>query len=186
MIYLELFYTFFLIGLFTFGGGYAMIPMIQEQVLSKGWISQNELTNFISLSEMTPGPFAVNISTFIGNNTAGILGAISATFGVILPSFIIIIIVSLILNKFLKNRFVKAGLKGVRPIILSLILATAITFFFKAVMPNGNDIYSFDRRVLALLIILFGLAILYKKVNKKALNPIYLLLFSGFLGLLIF
>ena len=163
-----------------------MIPMIQERVLANGWISASELTNFISISEMTPGPFAVNISTFIGSSTAGILGAIVATIGVILPSFIIILIISLILNKFLKNRFVKAGLTGVRPIILSLILATAITFFLNAVLPNKYDIFSFDRKAFGLLIILLGLAFLYKKVYKKSLNPIFLLLFSGLLGLLIF
>ena len=76
MIFLELFITFFLIGLLTFGGGYAMIPMIQDQVVSKGWIDSNALTNFIAISECTPGPFAVNIATFIGSSKAGIFGSI--------------------------------------------------------------------------------------------------------------
>lgn len=186
MIYFELFYTFFLIGLFTFGGGYAMIPMIQEQIVSKGWIALDELQSFIAVSEMTPGPFAINISTFVGNNIAGVLGAVCSTIGVVLPSFIVIIIVSLILNKFMKNRFVKSALVGVRPIILALILSTAITFFLKAVLPSPTDIFSFDRKAFGLLIILFSIAILYKKVNKKTLNPIFLLLLSGLLGLLIF
>ena len=110
MIYFELFYIFFLIGLFTFGGGYAMIPMIQEQVVGKGWMSEAQLTDFIAISETTPGPFAINISTFVGSQTGGILGAVCATLGVILPSFIIILIVSLIISKFLNNRFVKGAL----------------------------------------------------------------------------
>jgi chromate transporter len=122
MIFFELFYTFFLIGLFTFGGGYAMIPMIQDQIVGRGWMNDAQLSDFIAISESTPGPFAINISTFVGSRTAGIGGAICATVGVILPSFIIIILVSIILSKFLKNRFVQGGLNGVKPVILALIL----------------------------------------------------------------
>ena len=107
MIYLELFYTFFLIGLFTFGGGYAMIPMIKEQVVSRGFISESALADFIAISEATPGPFAINISTFVGAEVGGVLGALMSTFGVILPSLIIIIIIAMIMVKFMKNRFVK-------------------------------------------------------------------------------
>ena len=128
MIYFELFYTFFLIGLFTFGGGYAMIPMIQDQIVGKGWMTDAQLSDFIAISETTPGPFAINISTFVGSQTGGILGAVCSTIGVILPSFIIIILVSIILSKFLKNRFVKGALNGVKPVIIALISATAIVF----------------------------------------------------------
>ena len=134
MIYFELFYTFFLIGLFTFGGGYAMIPMIQDQIVGKGWMTDAELSDFIAISETTPGPFAINISTFVGSQTAGILGAICSTIGVILPSFIIIILVSIILSKFLKNRFVKGALNGVKPVIIALILSTAIIFLTKIML----------------------------------------------------
>ena len=121
MIFFELFYVFFLIGLFTFGGGYAMIPMIQEQVVDRGWISSNALSDFIAISESTPGPFAINIATFVGSETAGIFGSICATLGVILPSFIIILIVAYIMNKFLNNKYVRGALDGVRPVILALI-----------------------------------------------------------------
>ena len=107
MIFLELFGTFFLIGLFTFGGGYAMIPMITEQVTAKGWMTTSELSNFIAISEMTPGPFAINISTFVGSKVGGLFGSICATFGVVLPSLIIIIIVAMVLNKFLSNKYIK-------------------------------------------------------------------------------
>ena len=187
MIFFTLFYTFFLIGLFTFGGGYAMIPMITEQVTSNGWMELSELQNFIAVSEMTPGPFAINIATFVGSKVGGILGSICATIGVILPSLIIVIIVAIILNKFLKNRFVKGALFGVRPIVLSLILSTAIVFFFKAVIPYQNGIIStFNRQAFGLFACLVGFMFLYKRVNKKALNPIYLLLLSGLMGLIIF
>ena len=104
MIYLDLFFTFFRIGLFTVGGGYAMLPLIQEAVLAKGWIENTQLINF---SESTPGPFAINISTYIGAEMSGILGAACATLGVVLPSFIIILIVAKYYEKFKTNKIVK-------------------------------------------------------------------------------
>lgn len=189
MIYLQLFYTFFLIGLFTFGGGYAMIPMIEEQVVGNNWISEKSLTDFIAISEATPGPFALNISTFVGNSVGGIFGAICATIGVILPSLIIIIIVAMIMKKFLKNRFVQGALAGVKPIVLALILSTALLLFVKTVFFNGNAIkgdLSFDIRSFTLLIILTGLLIIYKKTQKKNLGPIKLLGISALLGIIIF
>ena len=187
MIFLELFGTFFLIGLFTFGGGYAMIPMITEQVTAKGWMTTSELSNFIAISEMTPGPFAINISTFVGSKVGGLFGSICATFGVVLPSLIIIIIVAMVLNKFLANKYIKGALFGVRPIIMSLILSTAIIFLFKAVIPlNNGKISSFETKSFGLFILLSSIAIIYKRENKKALNPIVLLLLSGLMGLIVF
>ena len=189
MIYLELFYTFFLIGLFTFGGGYAMIPMIQEQVVGRGWISEQSLTDFIAISEATPGPFAINISTFVGNSVGGIFGALCATIGVILPSLIIIIIVAMIMKKFMKNKFVQGALAGVKPIVLALILSTALLLFIKTIFFNGNAIkgdMSFDIRSLTLLIMLSGLLIVYKKTQKKSLGAIKLLGISALLGIIIF
>lgn len=190
MIYLELFYTFFLIGLFTFGGGYAMIPMIQDQIVGRGWLNEGQLTDFIAISESTPGPFAINISTFVGSQTAGPLGALCATIGVILPSFIIIIIIALIMSKFLNNRFVKGALNGVKPIIVALIATTTIVFFIKMALFQGNPLFSqsmtFDRAGVTLLLILSCFAIIYKIYKKKSLNPILLLLLSGVLGIVLF
>ena len=94
MTYLTLFWTFFKIGLFTFGGGYAMLPLIQQYVLGFGWLSEEELVNFVAVSESTPGPFAINIATYVGSSQAGVLGAFFTTLGVVLPSFIIIFIVA--------------------------------------------------------------------------------------------
>ena len=189
MIYLELFYTFFLIGLFTFGGGYAMIPMIQEQVVGRGWISEKSLTDFIAISEATPGPFAINISTFVGNSVGGIFGAICATIGVILPSLIIIIIVAMIMKKFIKNRFVQGALAGVKPIVLALILSTARLLFVKTIFFNGNAIkgdMEFDLRSLTLLIMLSGILIIYKKTKKKSLGAIKLLGLAALFGIILF
>ncbi len=189
MIYFELFYAFFLIGLFTFGGGYAMIPMIQEQVVGKGWISESNLTDFIAVSEVTPGPFALNISTFVGNQVGGVFGAICSTIGVILPSLIIIIIIAIIMKKFMKNKFVQGALNGVKPIVLALILSTALVLLIKVIFFKGGtfkDEYSFDIRSLTLLIILSSTLIIYKKMHKKSLGAIKLLGLSALLGLIIF
>ncbi len=190
MIYFELFYTFFLIGLFTFGGGYAMIPMIEDQIVGKGWMTDAQLTDFIAISETTPGPFAINISTFVGSQTGGIFGAICSTIGVILPSFIIILLVAIILSKFLKNRFVKGALNGVKPVIVALIAVTAVTFFIKTILFSGNAIRSvpmyFDRAAFTLLFVLASFAIIYKINKKKSVNPISLLLLSAFFGIVLF
>ena len=189
MIFFELFYTFFLIGLFTFGGGYAMIPMIQEQVVGKGWISSSALTDFIAISEVTPGPFALNISTFVGNTVGGPFGAVCSTLGVILPSLIIIIIVAIVMNKFITNRFVKGALNGVKPIVLALILSTALILLIKILFFNGQSFqseFNFDKKSLSLLIFLFSYTFISKKINKKSVSPICLLGISALLGIIIF
>ena len=128
MIYLELFLTFFEIGLFTFGGGYAMISLIRDKALTLGWLTEEELLNMIAVSESTPGPIAVNMATFVGSSQGGILGSLVATLGVVLPSFIIILIISAFVRNFLSFKGVKAFLSGVRPCIVALILGTAITW----------------------------------------------------------
>ena len=109
MIIWELFFTFFKIGLFTFGGGYAMIPMIQDEIVTRGWMSMTQLVDFIAISESTPGPFAVNIATFVGESVSGFSGAFAATFGVILPSFIVILLVAKYFMTF-KDNFYVTGL----------------------------------------------------------------------------
>lgn len=190
MIYFQLFYTFFLIGLMTFGGGYAMIPMIQDTVVGNGWMSLTELTDFIAISEATPGPFAVNIATFVGNKVGGVLGSVCTTLGVVLPSFIIILIVAFILSKFLKSKYVRGALNGVRPVVLALILFTAFSFLFRTVLYGGNALFSqeidFDRKSLVLLLLMSGLLFVYKKANKKSLNTLSVLFITAVLGLIIF
>lgn len=190
MIYFELFYVFFYIGLLTFGGGYAMIPMVQDEIVTRGWLSDELLTDFIAISEGTPGPFAINIATMVGSQTGGFLGAVLATIGVALPSFVVILLIAMIMKKILKNRFVKAGLNGVIPVIVSLISATAIIFFIKTIFYQGHDLYTtklyFDRASLAIFILLGLLMIAYKKAKKKSLNPIILLLLGAWLGIFVF
>lgn len=117
MIYLKLFWEFFKIGLFTFGGGYAMLPLIRQTVLSNGWITEKQMVDFIAVSESTPGPLAVNISTYIGVRTAGFWGAAAATLGVILPSFIIIILISRCYVKFQKNKMVNGAMEDRKSVV---------------------------------------------------------------------
>ena len=127
MIYLTLFLTFFKIGAFTFGGGYAMLPLIQEQVQAHGWLTEEQLINFVAVSESTPGPFAVNVSTYVGMETGGVFGAFCATFGVVLPSFIIILLVAHAYEKFQKNRLVQGVMSGLKPAVVGLILAAILS-----------------------------------------------------------
>ena len=127
MICLELFLTFFRIGLFTFGGGYAMLPLIQSEVLAHGWMDMARIVNFIAVSEGTPGPFAVNIATYIGRVTAGIPGAMCATAGVVLPSFLVIRVVASFYERFRKSRMVEGAMTGLRPTVIGLIAASLLS-----------------------------------------------------------
>jgi len=129
MIYLKLFLIFLKIGFVSFGGGYGMISLIREDCLNYGWLTEDELLNFIAVAESTPGPIAVNMATFVGSSQGGILGAFLATLGVVLPSFIIILMIVMFLEHILKYAGVKAVLHGIRPAIVGLILATAVIMF---------------------------------------------------------
>ena len=164
MIYLKLFLTFLEIGAVSFGGGYGMIPLIRDAVMSNGWLSEDEFINFIAISESTPGPLAVNISTFIGSTQAGIAGAFVATLGVVLPSFIIILIIAALINNLLRFRGVQAFLSGIRPCVVALILSTAVTLGLKALFgfENIHSALAVDIRAVAILTILACVGAVYK------------------------
>ena len=185
MIYLELFLTFFEIGLFTFGGGYAMISIIREKTLEFGWLSEAELLNMIAVSESTPGPIAVNMATFVGSTQAGILGSLVATLGVVLPSFIIILLISVLLRNFLKYKGVNAFLGGVRPAVVGLILATAITTGLSVIFSFKNVSTDFtpDVRGIIILAVIVAFAFAFKKIKKKKPSPILMILISAGLGM---
>ena len=188
MIYLQLFLTFFEIGLFTFGGGYAMISLIRDKALALGWLTEGELLNMIAVSESTPGPIAVNMATFVGSTQGGILGSLVATLGVVLPSFIIILLVCAVIHNLLKYKGVQAFLRGVRPCVVALILATAFTMAFSTLL-GITSIYggfSLDIKGLIILTILVAIAIVFKKATKKKPSPILMILISAGLGMLIY
>ena len=114
MILLELFWVFFLIGAFTFGGGYAMIAMVQQQVVSRGWMDAESVIDFVAIAESTPGPIAVNMATFVGAEMGGIVGALCATIGVVLPSFLVILVVARCYQAFQKSKWVQGVMGGLR------------------------------------------------------------------------
>ena len=174
MIYIELFTTFFLIGLFTFGGGYAMISLIQnEVVVNHGWVDATTFTDIIAISQMTPGPIGINSATYIGYTvTDNIWGSIVATLGVCLPSFIIILLIAFLYNQFKKNRWFNAALSGIRPVIPGLIASAAITL----VTPdNFIDWKSW---------ILFAGAFAAVQWGKQ--SPILIIVLGGIAGLLLY
>ena len=147
MIFFKLFYTFFKIGLFTIGGGYAMLPLIQEEVINNGWLPKEEIVNFIAVSESTPGPFAVNISTYIGSVLGGefgvlgsLFGSFCATLGVILPSFIIILIVARFYEKFKTNKIVAGCMTGLKPAVVGLIGGAILSIFLTVFLPEEQSL----------------------------------------------
>lgn len=194
MILIELFIAFFLIGLFTFGGGYAMIPMIQETVLEKGWMeSIDQIYEFIGIAEATPGPFAVNIATFIGFEQFGFFGAAFATLGVVTPSFIIILIIAWLGDKFLKTPLMQNSLKGIRPVVIGLILSVAVGILYKNLFGINLTLSNltfdfFDYKALIIVIIAFILCFSKFKIKGKVrkINPIILILLCGIMGLILY
>lgn len=188
MIYLQLFFEFFKIGLFTFGGGYAMIPLVEEVALSFG-LNPQQILNFIAVAESTPGPIAVNMATFVGTYQGGILGGLVATLGVILPSFIIILLISAVLKNFLKMSGVQSTLSAIRPAVVALILSTGITMFINAIINVeviGVDVFIFDWRALVIITVVAITHVVWKKIKKKAISPILLIVLSGLLGMLLY
>lgn len=134
MILLDLFLTFLTIGAVSFGGGYGMISLIRESVVHHGWLTEEAFMSFVAVSEATPGPLAVNMATFVGSSQAGIPGALAATIGVVLPSFLIILLIAAVISNLLKYRGVQAALSGIRPCVVGLILSTAITLGLKTLL----------------------------------------------------
>jgi chromate transporter len=184
-IYLLLFLEFFKIGLFTFGGGYAMIPLVKEVVLEYGWLTESEFYNFIGICESTPGPIAINMATYIGARQGDLLGSICATVGVILPSFIIIILIAALLKNIIKNSYVQAFLTGIKPVVLGLISSTGLVLLAKAI--GYVDLKTFNFNLVAVIIFSI-LVILYfgiLKLFKKKLSAISVILISAILGILI-
>ncbi len=186
MILLHLFAVFFKIGLFTIGGGYAMIPMIQQDILQLAWATQEELIDFIAISESTPGPFAVNIATFVGMQQGGVLGGALATLGVILPSFLIILLVATCFGHFQENPIVKGALYGLRAAVIGLIAAAALSIFL-ANVAGGVSVWEFIQGKVPNLsfqaVIIAVLAFGFSRWKPK-LHPIWMILFSGVLGIL--
>ena len=180
MIYLQLFWTFFKIGAFTIGGGYAMLPLMQEQVLAHEWMSASQIIDFIAVSESTPGPFAINTATFVGLETAGFFGAVCATLGVVLPSFIIILIVAQIFEKFKNSKTVKGLMTGLKPTVIGLIGSAAVSIAATVFFPVGftSEVFTNVKFYVTLAIFALDLLMAFKKAH-----PIIIICLSAAIGI---
>jgi chromate transporter len=170
---LEVFFVFFKIGLFTFGGGYAMIPIMQQEIIHvQGWMQTTEFLDIVGLAEMTPGVIAVNMATFLGYRlSGGIMGGLIATLGVILPSSVIVFVISLFFQRFRESLYVKRALEFIRPVVIGLIASAAFLLFREAVMDVAG--------------VFIALGAFYLSAFRKV-NPIFILVGMGLVGLLVF
>lgn len=187
MIYLQLFWSFFQVGLFSIGGGYAAMPFIQKQVVElHHWLSMNEFVDIVTISQMTPGPIAINSATFVGTRIGGLAGAVIATLGCITPSCIIVITIAYVYYKYRDLWVMQAVLTGLRPVIVSLIasagLAILLSSLFNQSATSWFNIDFSKTDFVAIILFAAGFALL----RKFKLNPIYVMLGSGVLGLIIY
>ena len=181
----KLFSTFFRIGAFTFGGGYAMLPLIQAEVTAKGWIAEESIVNFVAVSESTPGPIMVNLATYIGSNQAGFLGAFVATLAVVLPSFIIILSVTASLKTALKNKYVQAVLRGLKPCVIGIVLATGIYMVLRNCFGTISAI-QVNMQAIIITALLVASMFCYKHFANKKLSPILLIVISAVAGMVVY
>ena len=180
MILLELSLTFLKIGTFTFGGGYAMLMLIQAEGERRGWLTQEELVDLVALSESTPGPLAVNMATFVGSRTGGLAGALCATCGVILPSFVIILIAAKCYDKFRSSKAVKGIMCGLKPAVIGMIAAAFLTVCRTVFLPDGLQM---EVLTSARSWVLLGLFALCAVLAFKKIHPIGIILLAAAVGI---
>lgn len=188
IIYWQLFSVFFKIGLFSFGGGLAMIAFIQQEIISRNWLTPAEFAQIVTISQMTPGPIAINAATFVGARVCdstpleAFFGALAATLGVSLPSFMLILLVAGSLKKFSNSPAVRAILHGIRPAVIGFLLAAVVVFIKLALFPllPSSIPDTFHPSGLILICLLFYLHY-YRKVS-----PIPLIILAGILGLFLY
>ena len=174
MIYWELFRVFFLIGAFTFGGGYAMIAMIQQQVVGRGWMTAEAIIDFVAIAESTPGPIAVNMATFVGAQMGGVPGAACATLGVVLPSFAVILLVARCYAAFQKSKWVKGIMSGLKPAVVGLIGSAVVTVALAVFVPGEAASWLWAAVVAVMLFV---------SVKKPRLHPIVIICICGAIGI---
>ncbi len=187
MIFLQLFWVFFKIGAFTFGGGYAMLPLIQREVVSLGWMTDEKVLNFIAVSESTPGPFAINMATYVGQEMGGsfgvwgdFVGAFCATLGVVLPSFIVILLVAKFFEAFKESRIVKGCMTGLKPAVIGLIGSAIATTGMTVFFPQGFAWETFLTVDFISAAVIFALALV---LAFKKVHPILIIVISAALGI---
>ena len=185
MICLDLFVGFLKVGCFAFGGAYGAIPLIRDVVMSYGWLSDEMLTYMIAVSESTPGPIMVNLATYVGSSQAGFLGAVMATTAVVLPSFLIILLITALLKAVLKNKYVQAVLRGLKPSVIGIVLATGIYMILHNCI-GADSAAVIDIPAVIITAVLVGAMVLYKRVRGKKLSPIMLIIISAVVGMAVY
>ena len=176
MIYIQLFLSFLQIGLFSVGGGYAAIPLVQSLIVERqGWITMTEFTNLVTIAEMTPGPIAVNSATFVGIKIAGIPGALAATFGCILPSCIIVTVIAKLYLKYRSMEVLQGVLGSLRPAVVAMIAAAGISILITAFW-GSRDLIAVTGTKWSLVLIFAVCMILLRKVK---MNPIWVMILAG-------
>jgi len=185
---LTLFLTFLEVGAVSFGGGYGMISLLCEKVLEHGWLTEEEMMNFIAVAESTPGPIAVNMATFVGSTQAGVLGAFVATLGIVLPAFIIMLIIASLVKNFINYAGVKAFIGGVKPSVVALIIGTAITMGLSVFLgiSTNTDTVTFNIQAVVIMLILLEVDLLIRNYLKQKPNAIVMIIISAILGILIY
>lgn len=183
MVYITLFLEFFKAGLFTIGGGLAMIPILEEAVIKHGWLTEAQFYDFVGICESTPGPIVVNVATYIGAVQGGILGSLAATLGVILPSFVIILLIASILKNFTDNKYFKGFLSGVKPVVSALIISTGIILLAKLVGYAAPMSFKFDLKSTIIFALVVAVNFVATKLMKKKLSSVLLIIISAALGI---
>ncbi len=189
MIFLELFLIFLKLGAFTFGGGAAMMPFLEDEVVGRGWLTAEQFVDFVAISESTPGPFAVNIATYVGSVMGseamggstlwGIVGAACATFGLVLPSFVIILLIARFYDKFKESRLVAGAMNGLKPVSIGLIAAAVLSIGQVVFFPNGFALSELTSYNFITSLVLFGAMFV---LCLKKLHPILIVVISGVAG----
>lgn len=184
MIYLKLFWSFFQIGLFSFGGGYAAVPLIQSQIVETNhWLEMEQFADLITIAEMTPGPIAVNSATFVGQQIAGLTGAIVCTLGCIFPSLVIVLLLSWLYMKYRNLKTIQGILTGLRPAIVAMIASAGLSLLLLALFNASlSELILSDFRIIESLIFILSIFLL----RKYKINPIIIIFGSGILGTVVY
>ena len=173
------------IGCFAFGGGYAIIALLENEFITKRkWIEHDEFMDVVAIAESTPGPIMVNLATYVGSTEAGFLGALVATLAVVLPSFIIILLITALLKNAFKNKYVQAVLRGLKPSVIGIVLAMGVYMLVKNCLME--DTFKMNLRSIVITAVLGIVAVLYKYFSKKKMSPIIMIVISSLLGMFVY
>ena len=192
MIFLALFFEFFKIGLFTFGGGYAMIPLLKEVVLEYGWLTEEIFYDFIGVCESTPGIIAINMATYVGSSVGSvygilgrIIGSLVSTLGVVLPAYLVLLVITIFISKITNNKYVKYVLKGVNAVALGLILSTGLIMLYNILGLETYNNFNFDIKSLIVFVMIVITYLFIKLVFKKKMNNLIIIALGGALGIIV-